>query len=827
VGFFGNWKGDHPVSDSSVDGWRPIRTEEFPRFAPRLREQDYPPIDGVEYPLVQLPRAGGFGFVYRAMDKKLKRDVAVKVAHRPSENAAEAVTLARFRHPNIVTVYDTGFTANGRRYIVTEWLGGGSLADKLKAKQVLSPRQWAEMFEKLAAALDVTHVTHDNGFLHRDIKPDNILFAPADPDWFRAPKLADFGLAVSGTTGPDNSGTRAYQAPEHCAGTPSRFSDVYSLGVTLWQCLTGEELTDNGLSYPPPSLQGIPATLAAIVRMCLAPEPLSRYGQSDLDIDDVHQCPARALAQDLRWWLDHKPTRARPLNLLQRSALWVQRSPGLASTFAALGLGLVVSGTFAYRERVERARADGTNTRLLAEKEAKRQAVTQLLAETEAKLAAERRYNIRRYARQLERVQEHLAKGDSPAAVMELDRCDPALRGWEWDHLRSRCDSAVSKAQFPGPIQALAVGPDGRLAVALAGGKIHLGPWGEGLARVEPLREREKRIIRRMWFTADRLLTASTVRRGTVVAGVLDGHAFQGKTSFDPVRELFLPPEFVGDGPPVPVLSPDGTVIFAGERGLLKGLDRASGRDRLLLEKLPPVTALAVSPEGSKLAAIVAGEVRCWKWPGTDPIAAPPENGPFRTLAFASDGTLALVNESSDIRMWKLGSDWRLGDRQPPPRFAAREAIRGLVFSPMQPETFVTLGRTLILWSPGAGGFHGRPLVGHGAAVSAVTFSPDGRTLFSGDTDGVVREYNTEPMSNIKLAFAAEVRMPGGSTARVVEEQVELKGRLLALVGVRATGLALDERKEPTRLLIETDQRRVVVVDVRTEEVLCMVSASP
>jgi WD40 repeat protein len=808
------------MSPIQPEGWEPFTADEFRRFAPKQLQPDYPPITSVEYPEPRVFRSGGFGVVYRAFDTRLKRIVAVKVAHRRTGETAEALILARFQHPNIVTVHGTGLTEDGRPFIVTEWLDGGSLADRLKARQTLTYRQWAALFEMIARALDNANVA---GYLHRDIKPSNILFAKAEPGCFSAPKLADFGLAVRGTTGPDGSGTDGYKAPELCEGKPSRFSDIFSLGVTLWQCLTGNDPpVDKPLPYPL-RLQGIPATLAAIVNKCLAPKPLERYSRENLNIDDLNQRPALGLAEDLRAFLDHRPTRARLLNPVQRMGLWVWRSPWQAGTFAMLGVGLTVSTAFAWqlarslgREQNERQRADKVNQEKLAETEEKLQAIRE-------KLQAERQANLQRYARQLRQVQEYLRNADSNAAVAELKRLkrwDSALCGWEWDYLMGQCDGALNKVNFASPVQAISVGTNDHLAVAVYGGKVYLGPWGKGLADASPLPEDKHRVIRRMWFMPDRLLTASTVHSDAVIVGVLNAHALARQSPFEPVRELFLFGEFSGDSPAIPALTPDrGGVVFPGKLGTLKVLDLTAGSVRTLAEKLPSLTALAFQPDGSVLAAAIENEVRFWAWPTMELLSIlRPQRGKLRTLAFGADGTLTLVaqvrkDKEWDISLWRHGDGWELSEY----RGVQQHDIRQLVCSSVRGGPFVTVGQTLTVWLPGEGGLRCRDLLGHTAPLSAVAFSPDGQRIFSGDVAGEVREYNALLGQDLGVAFGSVVRAPG-VTARIDAGQVKLNGQSLPLDDLKPSGLAFYPPDKATRLLVSDNHRHVAVVDVETRE---------
>lgn len=193
----------------------------------------------------ELVEAGGFGLVYRARQPRFERTVAVKVLqtritddklqHQFRRECAAAGRVTG--HPHIVTVFDAGFTPEGRPYIVMEWMDGGSLDDHLRAKGPLGPRAVVTIGAKVASALGAAH---DQGVLHRDVKPANILISR-----YGEPELADFGIASLGpVTGLSVSAyalTPVHAAPEVLEGAKSSAaSDIYSLASTLWTLLTGE-----------------------------------------------------------------------------------------------------------------------------------------------------------------------------------------------------------------------------------------------------------------------------------------------------------------------------------------------------------------------------------------------------------------------------------------------------------------------------------------------------------------------------------------------------------------------------------------------------------
>lgn len=190
------------------------------------------------YRLDDLIAEGGFAEVWRAYDTELQRIVAIKLP-KPSRLASatnfitEARRVARLKHPYIVPVHDVG-TEGDNCFIVSEYVEGGSLGDRL-TKSPPSPKETCRWLSEIAAALEYAHL---HGVIHRDMKPANILI-----DHHGRALLADFGIAQSaqktGTFAP-SLGTLRYMSPEQLEGTAATpQSDVYSLGVVLYECLTG------------------------------------------------------------------------------------------------------------------------------------------------------------------------------------------------------------------------------------------------------------------------------------------------------------------------------------------------------------------------------------------------------------------------------------------------------------------------------------------------------------------------------------------------------------------------------------------------------------
>ena len=260
-------------------------------------------LDG-RYALEVLVGSGGMADVYRAKDQLLERTVAVKILHQQYENDTEfiarfqreAKAAARITHPNIVNVFDVG-VAEGRHYIVMEYVPGRTLKERIKEEGPVPAVQALEIARQIAGALAQAHA---NNLVHCDIKPHNILVMPDGNV-----KVADFGIARAVTestmTYNDNiMGSVHYFSPEQARGTIiTPKSDVYSLGVVLYEMLTGRIPFDGNtavsiarkhLEEEPQPLRSlvpnIPPVVEALVTRMMAKDPALRP-DSRLLVQDI------------------------------------------------------------------------------------------------------------------------------------------------------------------------------------------------------------------------------------------------------------------------------------------------------------------------------------------------------------------------------------------------------------------------------------------------------------------------------------------------------------------------------------------------------------
>jgi len=269
------------------------------------------------YELVELVGTGGMSSVYKAHDRLLERNVALKVLHPHYGDDEEYVerfrrearAVAQMSHPNIVTVIDRG-EDDGQQFIVFEFVDGENLKQMVERCGPLPPRRAIELGLAMAEALAFAH---EHGLVHRDVKPQNVLLTPDGEA-----KVTDFGIARSldvehGVTQTGTVlGTSNYLSPEQASGKPvTTATDVYSLGVVLYELLTAEvpfpgenfvAVAMKHLNEPVPDLRlgrpDVPLRLVAAVERALEKDPARRFGSMDQFAWELRQCLAELGASD-------------------------------------------------------------------------------------------------------------------------------------------------------------------------------------------------------------------------------------------------------------------------------------------------------------------------------------------------------------------------------------------------------------------------------------------------------------------------------------------------------------------------------------------------
>lgn len=348
-----------------------------PRSGPGFASS--PPQSMGRFQIKKLLGQGGFASVYLAHDPTLNRNVAIKILKPTSFFSAEATTrfdreaqaAAVLSHPNIIPVFECGAIGNDR-YIVSEYSSGVTL--KQWSGQQAAPIALKVAAEMVAVLADAVEHAHQRGIVHRDLKPANILLemdeasdskTDALPETIR---VTDFGLAKYADSADQLEtadgaivGTPAYMSPEQAQGDQviTHSSDIYSLGVILYELLTGT-LPIIGKNHietllaickrepraPRVLNREVPRDLEAICLKCLSKTPAERYPS------------AHALSRDLYRWIDGEVVSARRVSRMERARKWSVRNPALASAFVAISAALAFASVQWRFASAETIRAD-------------------------------------------------------------------------------------------------------------------------------------------------------------------------------------------------------------------------------------------------------------------------------------------------------------------------------------------------------------------------------------------------------------------------------------------------------------------------------------
>ena len=721
-----------------------------------------PPVTGRrfgEYELLDEIARGGMGVVYRARQVGLNRIVALKMilaGRLAGEEAVrrfrtEAEAAAKLEHPNIVPIFDIG-QVEDQQFFSMGFVEGPSLAERLR-EGPLPSRAAAEMTRLIALAV---HYAHEQGVIHRDLKPGNVLLkeATASSESERElnapqaklsslnrtdsrsaargldaqPMLTDFGLAKLQqvdselTSSGQILGTPAYMPPEQAAGRMSEvgpLSDVYSLGAVLYCALTGRppfqaagpvETLQQVLHYdpvPPRQLNpDVDRDLETICLKCLEKQPADRYAS------------AFDLADELDRLLRGEPISARPASAGERARKWVRRRPAIAallgvSSLAVVSLAALSVGSY-YHVQLQQQKKEVEAQRSAAEQARDEIAQQKREVERQKSLVEIERDRTRRiqYASDLNMADRAWQESQVGRMFGILDRNvpqdgEPDLRGFEWYYLWLQGNWHESYFRGTYGARSMALARDAQLAATSGWGEV-IDLWDLATGQKRDTITAEDLHDQTSGDSDVVLSVALTQDAGILVIGMHSGRLIAWDCD---AREVIFE-------------SRTGT----GERGYVNTVD-VTGDGRLI--------AAGDSDGGLKLWNRSGELVREFKGHSTDSIAH---------VRFSPD-EMQLASACSDhsVSLWNVDTGENTSTLTGHTNFATC-----LDWSPDgQSIAGGAYNEQIRIWDAVTGDVK-HVLSGHRGSVNDVTYSPDGNTLASCAADGAILLWDASNGSRLR-----------------------------------------------------------------------------
>ncbi len=697
-----------------------------------------------DYELVEEIGRGAMGIVFRSEQRRLNREVALKVIGgatlaSPSERQRflrEARAAAHLDHPNIVSVYEVGQHDDLDFYSMA-LIRGGTLGALMREKR-LERRRAVKLLAVIARAMQAAH---QQGIIHRDLKPDNILL-----DERGQPYISDFGLACrleqrgALTLTGQIMGTPQYMAPEQAdtaLGPVTTAADIYGLGSILYELLAGAPAFrgDSTLQIlrlvkeeSPRSLRlvdpAIDRDLNTIVLKCLEKKPADRYGS------------AESLANDLEAWLDHRPIAARAPDLGERMVKWIRRRPVHAALFVSVLLLLLALGI-------------GGPLTALHQAHLKREAD---LARSDALEKAEDNRRLA-YLGQMNQLGYAAGANGLPAFLKDLlSRWVPAatdvggdLRCWEWYLFASRINEASHTIVGNGKgISDLSISPDGKRFAACSDQSNILRIWDSESAELRHEFEPHSEGIAGIDWSEDGRLLVSASRDRTVALWNTDTWKLVRRSNSEGAPEW----NCVRWGPDESLITAGGaddTVRFLDPKTLAEiGRFRAvfdTGPGRLAWNHEDRLAICGTPAEGNKSILL-----RQLSRPSVESKVT--SGAVICDLAWQPDGTMLVVSSwDQRVRIYDGKQSFSLGGHG------------GRVWSvAWRPDgrQFATGAedRELLIWN-----FQGRQtevvqeLPGHPYPIDRLSWGSEGDLLLAGDRNGGISMWHPQRIRTFRLIY--------------------------------------------------------------------------